>query len=194
MDEKEVDFTKDYWENYGVRLRPVRFEDWKKYYDNLSDSDGMFLLYNEIELPYDEENAKLSWREWVGNGVDKDDRIKFAIDTIIGINVGRANIHGIDERNGTFGIGIQINDGYRGKSYGTSAMKIMLDYAFNERRLHKFQTFIIEGNIASEKMLTKLGCVKEGVIRDAVFHKGKYWNQIHYGLLAEEYNQLCKEG
>jgi RimJ/RimL family protein N-acetyltransferase len=41
-------------------------------------------------------------------------------------------------------------------------------------------------------MLIKLGCKKEGIIRGTTFHKGKYWNEIHYGLFAEEYNNKFK--
>ena len=168
-------------------------EDWKEHYLNLFDNEARFLLNSEIELPFDEQIAEKDWKDWIGEGFDKNGRIRLTIETLEGVNVGSFNLHGIDERNGTFGIGMQINKEHRGKGYGTSAMKIMLDYAFNERRLNKYQSFVIEGNIASERMLIKLGCVKEGVIRGTTFHKGKYWDEIHYGLFAEEFNKINKK-
>lgn len=64
----------------------------------------------------------------------------FTIETFDGTNVGSANINSIDEKNGTFSIGMQIGMAFRGKGYGTTAMKILLDYAFNERRLNKFNS------------------------------------------------------
>ena len=188
-----IDYSKYYWQNDYVRLRPIKMEDWKEHYYNLFDNEARFFLDSEIELPFDEQIAEQGFRNWLGEGFDKNGRIKLTIETLDGINVGGFNLNSIDERNGTFGIGMQINREFRGKGYGTSAMKILLDYAFNERRLNKYQGFVIEGNIASEKMLIKLGCVKEGVIRGTTFHKGKYWNEIHYGLFAEEFNKINKE-
>ena len=188
-----IDFSKYYWQNDKVRIRPIRMDDWKEHYKNLFDNEARFFLDSEIELPFDEQIAEQRFKNWLGDGFDSNKRIRLTIETLDGINVGSYNLNSIDERNGTFGIGMQINREFRGKGYGTSAMKILLDYAFNERRLNKYQGFVIEGNIASEKMLLKLGCVKEGVIRGTTFHKGHYWNEVHYGLFAEEFNKIRKE-
>ena len=183
-----IDYSNYYWQNDKVRIRPIKLEDWKEHYLNVFDSEAEFLLDSEIKLPFDEKISEEHWKNWYGEGFDKNGRIRLTIETLDGKNVGSYNLAGIDERNGTFGLGMRINREYRGQGYGTSAMKILLDYAFNERRLNKYQSFVIEGNIASETMLIKLGCIKEGVIRGTTFHKGKFWNEIHYGLFAEEFN------
>ncbi|GHU21694.1 SPBc2 prophage-derived uncharacterized N-acetyltransferase YokL [Spirochaetia bacterium] len=190
---KEINYSKYFWQNDQIRLRPIRVEDWEEHYYNLFDNEARFLLDSEIELPFDEKTAEKYWTNWVGDGFDKNGRIRLTIETLEGENVDSMNLHGIDERNGTFGIGMQINRDCRGKGFGTAAMKILLDYAFNERRLHKFQSFVLEGNVASETMLKKLGCIKEGIIRGTTFHNGKYWNEIHYGLFVEEFNKIYKE-
>jgi len=183
-----IDYSNYYWQNDKVRIRPIKLEDWKEHYLNVFDSEAEFLLDSEIKLPFDEKISEEHWKNWYGEGFNKNGRIRLTIETLDGKNVGSYNLAGIDERNGTFGLGMRINREYRGQGYGTSAMKILLDYAFNERRLNKYQSFVIEGNIASETMLIKLGCIKEGVIRGTTFHKGKFWNEIHYGLFAEEFN------
>ena len=188
---KEINYSKYYWQNDKVRLRAPKSNDWEEHFYNYFDSEARFLLESQIELPknidIEEEDSKKY------NEFNKTGRIVFTIETIDGINVGGMNINGIDERNGTFGIGMQIHQEHRGKGFGTAAMKIALDYAFNERRLHKYQGFVIEGNTASETMLLKLGCIKEGVIRGTTYHQGKYWNEIHYGLFADEFNQINKK-
>ena len=184
---------KKFWQNDKVRIRPIRLEDWKERYLNLFDSEAEWLLDEEIKLPSDEKIAEEQFKRWCEEGFDKNGKIRLTIETLDGINVGGYNLNTIDERNGTFGIGIRINIENRGKGYGTSAMIILLDYAFNERRLNKYQTIIAEGNIASGKMLEKLGCTKEGIIRGTTFHKGKYWDAIHYGLFAEEFNKIYKK-
>lgn len=76
-------------------------------------------------------------------------RIMFTIENLNGENVGGVNLNSIDERNGTFSIGMQIDRDHRGKGYGTAAMRIVLRYAFFERRLNKYYGHVLEGNIAS---------------------------------------------
>jgi RimJ/RimL family protein N-acetyltransferase len=188
----EIDYSRYFWQNDKIRLRPTKMEDWRiKYFDRF-DNEARFFLNSEIELPIDEQTAEELHKKYLGDGFDRNERIKLTIETLDGINVGEINLNSIDERNGTFSIGLRINREFRGKGYGTASMILLLNYAFNERRLHKFQGFVIEGNIASETMLIKLGCNKEGIIRGAIFHKGKYWNEIHYGLFVEEYNRKYK--
>lgn len=55
----------------------------------------------------------------------------FTIVNMDGENVGGVNLNSIDERNGTFSIGIQIDRDHRGKGYGTRAVRILLNYAFS---------------------------------------------------------------
>jgi RimJ/RimL family protein N-acetyltransferase len=190
---KKPEYSKYYWQNDIVRLRPIAEKDLEDAYHNLFDSESRFFLDSLIELPFDEILAEHRWKDYWGIGFDKNNRIRLTIETLDDINVGSINLNSIDERNGTFSIGMQINIGCRNKGYGTAAMKILLDYAFNERRLNKYQGFVIEGNIASETMLKKLGCIKEGVIRGTTFHKGKHWNEIHYGLFSEEFYKINKK-
>jgi RimJ/RimL family protein N-acetyltransferase len=72
-------------------------------------------------------------------------------------------------------------------------MKILLKYAFLERRLNKFNDYVLEGNDASAKMLKKLGCIQEGVCRQAVYINGKYMDFILFGLTKDEFIENRKE-
>ena len=105
----------------------------------------------------------------------------FTIETLDGQAVGALNLSSIDERNGTFHVGMQIDVGQRSKGYGTAAMRILLGYAFFERRLNKFNCFILEGNVACATMLKKLGCVQEGVRRQMIYTNGRYMDEILFG-------------
>lgn len=97
--------------------------------------------------------------------------------------VGGGNIHGIDERNGTFGIFLDAKE----ECYYLAAARLMLDFAFNERRLHKCTTYFIDGDTHNMAMFEKLGFKSEGIKRQQVFHQGRYWDEHHYGFLAEEF-------
>jgi RimJ/RimL family protein N-acetyltransferase len=82
---------------------------------------------------------------------------------------------------------MQIGRDYRGKGYGTAAMRIVLKYAFFERRLNKMNNATLEGNEASITMMKKLGCKQEGIRRQHVYTNGRYYDNILWGLTKEEF-------
>jgi len=185
---EKIDYKNYYWQNDLVRLRAMKPEDWKEHYYNCFDSEARRMLQYELELPPTiEENKEVI--ESFSNFKPETKRLMFTIENLKGVNVGAFNLNSINERNGTFSIGIQIGREYRGKGYGTAAMQILLDYAFNERRLNKFNVSVIEGNIGSATMLEKLGCIQEGIRRQMIFTQGKYKDEILYGLTRSEFNQ-----
>jgi RimJ/RimL family protein N-acetyltransferase len=185
---KKIKYDNYYWQNDLVRLRAMKPEDWEEHYYNLFDSKARRLLQYELELPPTVEGAK-AMTEKFANFDPESGRLMFTIESLDGEVVGTLNISGINEKNGTFGIGIQVDRDHRGQGYGTAAMKLLLNYAFNERRLNKFNVSVLEGNIASATMMKKLGCVQEGVRRKNIFIDGEYKDEILFGLTRDEFNE-----
>ena len=183
---KPISYDNYYWQNELVRLRAWTAEDWEASYPSLFDSPARFLLQELVELP----PVMVPWREenmsWA-NFNPETGRLAFAIETLAGEVVGGLNLNSINERQGTFGIGIQIHTGERGKGYGTAAMRILLKYAFLERRLNKFNSGCVEGNAASAAMHKRLGCVQEGVRRQMYYHEGRYFDWWLFGLTGDEF-------
>lgn len=184
----QINYTSYFWQNSLVRLRAIREEDWEGEYRNRFDSYARLLLESEIELPPVPEEIRDATRS-IQNFDMQSGRLFFSIETLDGIWVGGANLNGMDERNGVFSIGMQIDRPMRAKGYGTSAMQILLRYAFGERRLHKFNGAVLQGNKASCEMLRKLGCRQEGIRREVAFSNGVYLDEILFGLTAEEFLQ-----
>lgn len=180
--------TPSYWQNEQVVLRAMEPEDWQAGFDSYYDSDARRMLQYQLELPITEKKAQ-SDTEYFSHFNQESGRLMFTILNKEGDIVGAVNLNSIDERNGLFSIGMQISSGHRAKGYGTAAMKILLDYAFNERRLHKFNVSVIDYNIGSATMLQKVGCQKEGVRREVIYMKGKHYDEVLYGLTATEFNQ-----
>ena len=184
----DIDYSNYYWQNEKLRIRTANENDWETFYANCFDSQSRFLYEAELEPPRDSENAKEFWFQFLKMS-SKNNSLNFTIEALDGKFIGNAYMFDIDERNGTFSIGIILDQKMRGQGFGTSAMSILLDYAFNERRLHKYNLYIVEGNTSSETMFKKLGCKHEGVVRETIFHQGKYLNEIHYGITADEFNK-----
>lgn len=187
-----MDYSNYYWQNELVRLRAMLPEDWNLHYEDLYDSTARRRLQYEIELPPTELHNKQD-TELFSNFDPKSGRLMFIIETLDGKPIGAFNLNSINERNGTFSIGMQITGTERSKGYGTAAMRILLDYAFNERRLNKYYGSVIEDNIASATMLKKLGCVQEGIRRQHIFTSGRYYDVVLYGLTKNEFNQLYRK-
>ena len=183
---REINYHNYYWQNDKVRLRAMDEPDWEGHYYNRFDTHARRLLNYEVELPPTAEEAK-NMIEHFKNFKEGTGRLMFSIENLEGINLGGINLNSIDEKNGTFSIGMQIDRDHRSKGYGTAAMDLLLQYAFFERRLNKYYGSVLEGNIPSATMLKKLGCREEGRRRQMVYTDGKYHDEILFGLLKEEY-------
>lgn len=182
----KIDYQNYFWQNHLVRFRAMQPEDWKNDFSGLYDSEARLMLQYEIELPPTEERQRKG-TELFSNFNRESGRLMFIVETLDGVPIGAINLNSIDERNGTFSIGLVIYSDYRSKGYGTAAMELILKYAFFERRLNKYYGSVIEFNTASAAMLKKLGGVQEGIRREQIFTKGKYYDEILYGLTKDDF-------
>lgn len=188
---REIDYSSYYWQDEKIRLRALREEDWEAHYHNRFDTPARRLLECAVELPPTHEESTAFAASFSGFTMAHG-RLMFTIEDMDGNNVGAVNLNSMDERNGTFSIGIQIDRDHRGKGYGTRVIRMLLKYAFFERRLNKFNDAVLEGNEPSAAMMRKLGCVQEGVRRQVVYTDGKYHDLLLFGLTREEF--VLKEG
>lgn len=185
---KEINYKNYFWQNGLVRLRSIEEDDWEGHYYNRFDTKGRRLVNCEVELPPTKKEADEFVEKFI-NFKPGTGRLMFTIENHDGENVGALNLNSIDERNGTFSIGMQIDRDHRSKGYGTAAMEILLRYAFYERRLNKYYGHVLEGNIASATMMKKLGCVEEGVRRQMIYTNGRYHDEILFGLTKDEFTE-----
>lgn len=185
---KKINYANYFWQNDLVRLRSLEEDDWEGHYYNRFDTQGRRLVNCEVELPPTKAEANEFVEKFI-NFKPGTGRLMFTIENHDGKNVGALNLNSIDERNGTFSIGMQVDRDHRGKGYGTAAMRILLRYAFFERRLNKYYGHVLEGNIASATMMKKVGCVQEGVRRQMIYTDGKYHDEILFGLTKEEFSK-----
>jgi len=184
MSTNEYDYSKYFWQNELVRLRRSRPDDWRFHDKPEINSDERFYSDGEQELPSDHTRRQENWENYITSTEDNDKWICLAVETLDGEYVGSGNIRGIDERNGTFNTFV----GAKEQRYAVAALRLMLDYCFNERRLNKCSDCFYEGDTIFMPIYEALGFKVEGVKRQQVFHKGRYLDEIHFGLLAEEFN------
>src|SRR3989338_3743909 len=67
-----------------------------------------------------------------------------------------------------------IKKGYDGKGYATEASRAVINFCFKKLKFRKVYADTTPDNVASQKVLEKLGFRLEGRIREKVFVKGKW--------------------
>jgi RimJ/RimL family protein N-acetyltransferase len=60
-------------------------------------------------------------------------------------------------------IGYFLDKRHNGKGYTTEAVKLLVEYAFNELKLHRIEAGVMPHNIGSIRVLEKAGFHKEGI-------------------------------
>jgi RimJ/RimL family protein N-acetyltransferase len=81
-----------------------------------------------------------------------------------------------------------IGEPYWGRGYATEAAKAVLQFAFKEVKLHKVFARYFSSNIASGKVMEKIGMKHEGILKEHIIKEGKYEDLVYYGILEKEAN------
>jgi RimJ/RimL family protein N-acetyltransferase len=89
-------------------------------------------------------------------------------------------------------IGYELSPDCWEKGYATEAARSMVDFGFRELRLQRITSWCIADNVASARVLDRLGFKREGRLRRNEFFKGRWWDTLLYALLAEEWQPASK--
>ena len=86
-------------------------------------------------------------------------------------------------------IGYSLVPSERGKGYGTEATQLMVDYLFLSKDTIRIQAQTDLRNVASHKLLEKVGFKKEGTLRKSFFMRGEWRDSYIYSILREEWKE-----
>lgn len=86
-------------------------------------------------------------------------------------------------------IGYELAPNHWGHGYATEAAKAMVAYGFTTLKLHRIWAECVADNTASARVLTKVGMQLEGRLRENEYYKGRYWDTLIFGLLADEWRK-----
>ena len=89
-------------------------------------------------------------------------------------------------------IGYELSPQHWGHGYAIEAARAMVDFGFRELRLQRITSWCIADNVASARVLDRLGFKREGRLRRNEFFKGRWWDTLLYALLAEEWQPASK--
>lgn len=101
--------------------------------------------------------------------------------------VGSVSLKNISHSMGYGEIGYGVAESHHGKGIATAAGRLLVEKIFRETNLRKLLAYVHEENIASCRVLEKLGFQEEGLLREHYVILGTPVNEILYGLLKQEW-------
>jgi ribosomal-protein-serine acetyltransferase len=101
--------------------------------------------------------------------------------------VGTVGLHYIDKSDFKTEIGYWLSEDQQGKGIMHRSCLALIDYCFNVLKLHRIEIRCTVHNMASQRVAKKLGFKQEGILRDASYHNGAFYDIIVYSMLAYEF-------
>lgn len=177
---------------YGnkVYLRAIEYEDLELLRE-LQNSQEIEDMCGSWDVPL----SKVKQKEWFELFLQRDDEIRLIIvEKESNKEIGVIYLSNIDWKNRSAFIGIKtITGNTRGKGNGIDAIMALLKYAFEEMQMHRIESLIIDTNNISLSIMQKFGIQAEGIKRECLYSKGKYYNKIYVGLLENEYREMVRK-
>lgn len=178
-------------EGKRVVLGPIEKKDMGKFHQWLSDLDvAKYMRAAPLVLTGRDEE------EWFENMRKKKDEVHFSI-MLKNTNrlIGSISLKNINKTFGSAELGIMIGEKTKwSKGYGTEAIQLLLDFAFNVLRLHSVSLNVYDFNPRAIACYKKVGFKKAGKLREAYYFGGEYHNSILMDILEKEFKQSRLRG
>ena len=165
-----------------VYLSPMNSDDYLKYVEWLNNYEiakGVDAVSRQTSIDGEKEwLAKAITEKYIFAIVNKEN------DTLLG-NISLMKIHDV---NRTAELGIFIGDeNYLSRGYGSEAIMLLLDYAFNYVNLNNVMLKVFDYNKRAIKAYEKCGFKTFGVWKKSHYFNGEYSDEIFMNILKEDF-------
>jgi RimJ/RimL family protein N-acetyltransferase len=75
------------------------------------------------------------------------------------------------------------------KGYGTEAMKLILEYGFDQLNLHRIYLFVLDFNTRAIRAYEKVGFRREAVFREHWYKDGEHCSDCSMSILEDEWRE-----
>jgi ribosomal-protein-alanine N-acetyltransferase len=141
-----------------------------------------------IPHPYSENDAR-SFLAKANEDFHGGHSVSFAISILPGRELcGAVGLH-IADAHRRAELGYWIGVPFWGKGFATEAASVSVAFGFETLHLHRIYAHHFSGNIASKRVLEKIGMLHEGRSRQHIRKWDRYVDVENYGLLAEEFRR-----
>ncbi|PLX05531.1 MAG: hypothetical protein C0598_14395, partial [Marinilabiliales bacterium] len=166
-----------------VILRPISKEDVDVVFAFNSSSESLTYIAREPFKTIKEAQDKLDF--FLAGNANKTSFWWVFVCKETGEKIGYGGLFDISEKDKRAEIGYGLIKQYWNKGYMSEILKEIIKFAFTNLELHKIYGVVIKGNIVSQGLLKKNGFVREAYLKDHSFARGRYFDEMVYGLLNE---------
>lgn len=106
--------------------------------------------------------------------------------------VGMIGLRNVNRQDKNAEVGYWVGKSFQRRGYAKEALHLILRFAFNELRLVRVYAVVHQKNVASVRLLDRIGFVREGVWRKASLINRRWYDVYAYGILKEEYTMRKK--
>ena len=103
-----------------------------------------------------------------------------------GVIIGSCGFHNTAVQHYRSEIGFELSRDYWKKGIATEAVGAIIDYAFGQMNFQRIEALIEPPNLSSQKVVEKLGFIREGLLRNYEFTNGKFDDLYMYSLLKQD--------
>lgn len=166
-----------------IELTSVRDEDSETFFRWINDRELVVLSSAFHPVAREEHDA------WFARSRASDNVAFFAIRMVESVDlIGSCQLHTIDRTHRSAELQIRIGSReHWGHGYGTEAVRLLLDIAFEDLQLHRVYLHVLAGNERAQRAYLRAGFVREGVLREAAFVDGRHQDLVVMGILAAEW-------
>lgn len=101
--------------------------------------------------------------------------------------IGQVALSGVTWNHRHCGLGIVLAANHQGQGAGTQALRLILDFAFDELNLHRVEIGVFSFNEGAIRLYERLGFVHEGRAREWGRRDGQWFDLVHMGMLEDAY-------
>jgi RimJ/RimL family protein N-acetyltransferase len=174
-------------ETERLLLRPYDDGDFEALRSLYSDAEVVRYLYGKPEN--DDEIRKRLERKIASTSIRSEGDVLALAATLrsTGEFVADVILHWVSEAHGTGEIGYSVVPAHAGRGYATEAARPLLGVAFHGLGLHRVIGRLEARNIASARVLEKLGLRREAHLVENEFVKGEWQSELVYAILDREW-------
>ncbi len=122
------------------------------------------------------------------------DDLAFAIvDKASDVHVGNVALNHVHRVHRTADTGLMIGrKEFWGRGFAFEAWSLLIEHAFERLNVRKVVAGVIAANVASHRVLLRLGFKEEGVLRAHYFADGAYRDGVVLGMFRDEFHKFRK--
>lgn len=172
-----------------IYLSPITLEDTNKYVEWMNDrkiTDNLNSTYKLIN--------EIGEREWLTKTMEKNEYTFGIVDKATNELIGNCGIMDTNFILGKATLGIFIGEeSKRGIGIGKEVLRLLLDYGFNQLRLHNIDLAVFSFNKQAIACYKKVGFKEYGRRHESYFLNGKWHDEILMEILEQDYQNTILE-